>query len=90
MRRPRADRRLPPAPDGKPSPSLSGRRWMSLSEVEEYASMCSKTLLKLVSTGEVYGTRKKGKWYIDRDSVDAYFNEDRIILAEMELRRNRH
>ena len=90
MRRAHADRCLPPGPKGVPSPSLSGRRWMSLSEVEKYISMCSKTLLKLVRSGEVYGTRKNGKWYIDRESLDAYFNEDRIMLAEIMLRRGRH
>lgn len=52
-------------------------KWLSLRAACARASMSEKTLIFHIASGEIYGTKKGGKWYIDRDSIDDYFNADR-------------
>ena len=51
---------------------LEGRRWLSLAEAARYVSLSDKTLMKYVNAGVIYGTRKGGKWLIDRASIDTW------------------
>jgi excisionase family DNA binding protein len=57
-------------------------RWLSLSEACEYAAMSDKTLLRFVGEGNIYGTKKGGKWYIDRFSIDAFMTSDEVFVDE--------
>lgn len=50
-------------------------RWLTLSEACRYASMSSRKMKRHIKAGEIYGS-KKGKWFIDRDSIDAFFHDD--------------
>jgi hypothetical protein len=58
-------------------------RWLSLLEAAKYASMCRKTLMKHVLSGEVYASLKGGKWYVDRNSIDAFFLADKVTVEEL-------
>jgi hypothetical protein len=37
--------------------------------------------MRYVEAGEIYGTLKGGKWFIDRCSIDSFFAEDKIEVA---------
>jgi len=50
-------------------------RWLTLSEACRYASMSSRKMKRHIKEGEIYGS-KKGKWFIDRDSIDAFFLDE--------------
>jgi len=44
--------------------------------------MSDKTLMRHVIKGDVYGTKKGGKWYIDRNSIDAFMQDDDVFVKE--------
>ena len=58
-------------------------RWLDLAHAARYASMHRKTLLKYVLAGEIYGTRKAGKWFLDVHSIDAFFEADKVLVARL-------
>lgn len=55
-------------------------RWLSVRKAAEYTGhlLGEKRILELVSKGKIRGGRDKGRkdkpWFIDRKSIDAYFN----------------
>lgn len=51
-------------------------RWLSLAMAARYASMCKNTLRQYIEAGDIYGSLKGGKWYVDRESIDAFFLSD--------------
>lgn len=51
-------------------------RWLSLAQAARYASMCTKTLRRYLETGDIYGSRRGGKWFVDRESIDRFFLAD--------------
>ena len=51
-------------------------RWLSIREACRYASMSENTLMRYVPS-EIYGTKKGGKWYVDRESIDRFMDKDR-------------
>ena len=54
-------------------------RWLSLSKACSYASMSENTLLGRIKTGDIYATKKGGKWYVDRESIDAFFENEKML-----------
>lgn len=62
-------------------------RWLSFTEACKYASMSPNTLMRYVPHS-IYGTKKGGKWYIDRLSIDDWMNKDseEIEVAVARLR----
>lgn len=58
-------------------------RWLSLSDAAEYCSLCSKTLLKYILEGEVYASKKGGKWIVDRESLDAWLLGDETVIKDV-------
>ena len=57
-------------------------RWLSVTDACRYSSMSDKTLMRYVKTGEIYGKKLGGKWYIDRYSIDAFLKSDEIVINE--------
>ena len=57
-------------------------RWLSVTQTCKYSGMSDKTLMRHVLNGRIYGSKKGGKWYIDRFSVDAFFLNDHIYVEE--------
>lgn len=57
-------------------------RWLSVTQACKYCAMSDKTLMRHVIKGDVYGTKKGGKWYIDRNSIDAFMQDDDVFVKE--------
>jgi|GEM_PF-3121350 len=51
-------------------------RWLDIRRACAETSMSKKTLRKYLNSGEIYGTKKGGKIYVDRFSIDAFFLAD--------------
>jgi len=64
-------------------------RWLSLTQACRYASMSHKTFMRYVTRCDVYGTKKGGKWYIDRFSIDLFFSSDEIFVLDAVARLGR-
>jgi len=56
-------------------------RWLDMRQASKYCSMHRQTLVRHVLAGEIYGTQKGGKWYVDRLSIDAWMSADTIEVA---------
>ena len=52
------------------------QRWLDIDAACSYSSMSKNTLMRYVATNEIYGTKKGGKWIIDRLSIDRFMLED--------------
>ena len=57
-------------------------------EACKHASVCRKTMRKLLMEGDISGDRigsgPHAHWRIDRDSIDSYFNRaDEKVLAKV-------
>ncbi len=57
-------------------------RWLSVTQACRYCAMSDKTLMRHIINGDIYGTKKGGKWYIDRDSIDAFMLADDVFVKE--------
>ena len=57
-------------------------RWLSITKACRYSGMSDKTLMRYVTNGEIYGSKKGGKWYIDRNSIDTFFKSDAVAINE--------
>lgn len=58
---------------------LSYGRWLTTKEAMAYAKVKSKTtLLKWIHDGHIYAHRRSGEWIVDRESIDDWFNSERI------------
>ena len=69
-------------------PFLGTMKWLSLDEACIYARKSRNTILELIIKGDkkgnmIYGTKGGGgEWIVDRESIDAYYNEERLALQE--------
>jgi Helix-turn-helix domain len=57
-------------------------RWLTLSDAGKYASMSERTLKRHILNGEIYAI-KKGKWYVDKESIDAFMMQDAVDLQRV-------
>ena len=55
-------------------------RWLGLRQACQYASMSENTLLAHVRAGDIYGSKKVGKWYVDKKSIDAFFETEKMFI----------
>ena len=53
-------------------------KWMTLNEACQYAKVSPNTMRRWINRGLVYATKTTGDWRIDRESIDDYFNMERI------------
>jgi excisionase family DNA binding protein len=64
-------------------PFLGSMKWLTLAEACIYARKSRNTLLDLIKEGRIYGTKAEGgEWIIDRETIDAHYNEERLALQE--------
>lgn len=54
-------------------------RWLTLDMARAYAPLSEKDYKDLVASGDIYGVKRgrQGRLYIDRLSIDEYFNKER-------------
>lgn len=54
---------------------LSGR-WLSMPKACRYSEMSKNTLMKCIKNGDIKASKKRGKWIVDRESIDKYYEAD--------------
>ena len=58
---------------------LSYGRWLTVKEAMAYCKVKSKTTMhKWINEGYIYAHKRSGQWIIDRESIDDWFNSERI------------
>jgi hypothetical protein len=61
-------------------------RWLSITRACIYAGIGEKTLMHYILSGDVYATKKGGKWIVDRESIDLFMLADdmqiKVALAK--------
>jgi hypothetical protein len=57
-------------------------RWLDLAGAAKYTSMSKKTLKKYIEVGEIFASLKKGKWYVDKESIDAFHLGNKVVVEE--------
>jgi hypothetical protein len=50
-------------------------RWLSFGDACRYASMPLRKMKYYIKTGEIFAI-KKGRWFVDRESIDNFFLND--------------
>ena len=60
--------------------NFSVSRWLTIKEACEYARIKRDTLMKWLDEGYIYGSKRSGKWIVDRKSIDNYYNEERLQI----------
>lgn len=63
------------------SPHAFTSPWLTVPEAEVYAKVKRATLLRWVDEGLIYGFKRTGDWIIDRQSIDDYYNTEKLNLA---------
>ena len=54
-------------------------RWLTLREAMEYAKVKSpNTIKKWIDEGFIYAFKRSGEWIIDRESVDDWYNSEKL------------
>lgn len=65
-------------------------RWMSIAEAAQYCPIGEKRLVRLVRSGAIRGGRldgdKRRTWFIDRESLDRYMEQQLLGQAGLEAR----
>lgn len=58
--------------------SLPGR-WLTLREAMRYAKVKSpNTIKKWIDDGLIYAFKRSGKWIVDRESIDDWYNSEKV------------
>ncbi len=53
-------------------------RWLTLEEAADYARASVKKMRTWIEQGYIYGFRRTGKYVIDRESIDKWYNSEKI------------
>ena len=53
-------------------------KWLTFNEACQYAKVSQNTMRRWINDGLIYATRTTGGWRIDRESIDDYFNMERL------------
>ena len=56
--------------------------YLTLKEACEYARVCKDTMRRWLEEGYVVGHREKGKWIINRQSIDDYLSSQSRIIEQ--------
>lgn len=51
-------------------------RWLSMSKACKYSEMSKNTLMECIKTGDIKASKNRGKWIVDRQSIDKYYESD--------------
>jgi len=51
-------------------------RWLSMKQACAYASMSENKLMEHINADDIYATKKGGKRFVDRESIDAFMLSD--------------
>ncbi|SCY84462.1 helix-turn-helix domain-containing protein [Desulfoluna spongiiphila] len=56
-------------------------RWLTMEEAVVYAKTSKRKLRTWVDEGYIYGFKRTGKYVIDRESIDNWYNSERISIG---------
>jgi Helix-turn-helix domain len=51
-------------------------RWLPISKATRYSEMSKNTLMECINNGDIKASKKRGKWVVDRKSIDEYYEAD--------------
>lgn len=51
------------------------QRWLTMREACLYAKMSKNTLMGCIADGNIKASKQRGKWIVDRSSIDAYYED---------------
>jgi excisionase family DNA binding protein len=51
------------------------QRWLTIREACLYSKMSKNTLMECIEAGQIKASKKRGKWIVDRLSIDAYYED---------------
>lgn len=60
--------------------AMTFSRWLTFAEAVKYSRRGKEWLLQKLKTGEIYGYLEKGKWIVDKQSIDDYYLQNKIGL----------
>jgi excisionase family DNA binding protein len=61
------------------------QRWLTMQEACSYSKMSKNTLMECIATGNIKACKKRGKWIVDRLSVDEYYGDGEIEVIVKDL-----
>lgn len=56
-------------------------RWLTIEEAVSYARTSKRKLRTWIEEGYIYGFKRTGKYVIDRESIDTWYNSERIDIG---------
>jgi len=68
--------------------SLS-QRWLSMREACLYSKMSKNTLMECINENEIKAVKRRGKWIVDRQSIDSYYADDEAEVRVKDLLKGR-
>ncbi len=72
---------------------INTAKWLDLQEACLYSCLSENTLKGLIKAGHIYGKLVGGKWIIDRQTIDDYYDAERAIeriqLEKVKIARGR-
>jgi len=51
-------------------------RWLSMPKACKYSEMSKNTLIRCIKNGDIKASKRRGKWIVDRRSIDKYYEAD--------------
>lgn len=51
-------------------------RWLPMPKACKYSEMSKNTLMECIKNGDIKASKKRGKWIVDRQSIDKYYEAD--------------
>ena len=57
-------------------------RWLSIKQARMYASMSENKLMEHIESDDIYATKKGGKWFVDKLSIDEFMMEDKAMIEK--------
>lgn len=56
-------------------------RWLTMDEAVIYAKTSMHKLRSWVDEGYIYGFKRTGRYVVDRESIDTWYNSERIDIG---------
>ena len=47
-----------------------------MSKATKYSEMSKNTLMECIKSGDIKASKRRGKWIVDRHSIDKYYESD--------------
>ena len=58
-------------------------KWLTMEEAVVYAKTSMRKLRTWVDEGYIYGFKRTGRYVVDRESIDQWYNSERLDIGSM-------